>query len=412
MDNKQSYELIKLKGDKNYYYYYNGTSLDKLLELSDQRGFTLIDGEIVGFRHIKSRLEEQGVLYIDIVEQLLVDSVEGAKEWDKAYYKKWLSEDRGVPYRVFLTENPLPVHYFLKQGDKAENEDLGSRDKGKVEIYEESGLKDVYIDRSAFNIPELKILEEYIDKVFKNITEKNHFARLLSLALMNHFKKSVSDDEVDKVLKEYGYKKKDLEEVLKDYQELKKVPEERKVELNKELNELEKTALRAFVDQLEDLTQLEGIQRHLDTILNNIEALDEEDAHPNSVVGYLGEKLVEYWLNEFGRGEFEVERVADKTREYDLALSTPNGIFEIDVKTTIKPVSRNNEAVAFYIKASQYRYIRKHRKENYYIARVSLTDLGLTQWSDAFSELNNDAKEKLNEVASNYIANDNNRLKI
>ncbi|WP_020534895.1 DUF3883 domain-containing protein [Lewinella cohaerens] len=115
------------------------------------------------------------------------------------------------------------------------------------------------------------------------------------------------------------------------------------------------------------------------SLLKDIADQENDQATPNQIIGYIGECLIYHYLHKIQRGR-NIQWTAigqDPTPYYDITLDFNGKLFQVDVKTTIKPIQDLNESAAFYIKRSQLNHMKNEQPENYWIVRISLKDLGL-----------------------------------
>ena len=111
----------------------------------------------------------------------------------------------------------------------------------------------------------------------------------------------------------------------------------------------------------------------------------EHKSSPSLLIGYIGEVLVVEWLKRINSAlsvdhvtiSRKDDRIEQKYTVYDILVTHGSRKFELDVKTTIKPLEKISESVAFYVSKRQYDHIADNPDSNYLIFRISLDELGL-----------------------------------
>lgn len=333
------------------------------------------------------KCSENGFGKLTMDRKFLSDALINAKEWTQNPYKEWISNSK-IKHRIFLSDEKIPYQYYaIVNGQEY---DLKTINEGEIthEIVRE--LNHIYISQSAIESQSvLNLLKENSEEIELN---DNELVELFDLfekenreLLQEIEKNNKSNEEIIQLIKNESVISKNIELINIasnnniDANKLKDLIEngggEGKYNLSRDLNKKELDALNKILKSInEDL--LLKLAENIDLLKKLADDLDETDARKNPVTGFIGEMLVLHWLIK-KYGEASVKYVAKEKAELDIILKRNDREFQIDVKTTIKPLKELSGAVAFYIKRSQYEYIKLNKLENYYITRLSLKDFGL-----------------------------------
>lgn len=358
-EDQRTVSVCKASG-KNLYYFSQNYNLKYL---SDD---VLNPNEIILASSDSKKRSEIGKIHnlteLHFVSILADEDIE-KKEWDLPFYEVWKNLPQNkYTYQIYQTPDLLnPAIVIEKNGEefKRINKSLGEK---LVRIGKNKKI-DLYISLSSNLKITLKLLEENQDKLFPHKEDKNDLIRLLGLA----------NQEQDKALQNLL----DKGVIDKYFQP---------VNINHGNNENSGTGnihleglgdLAVHVKEawplLKDLLEKLGAKETIDRLKDAIER-DQDDSKPNALSGYIGEKLFESWLGDLTTS---ARYVGQHTWAFDIESDS----WEIEVKTKIKTLydedSNGSGTTALYIRKSQFSHLEKENNKPYYLALVSLTDIGV-----------------------------------
>lgn len=406
---KPLYKVTKLDSDENYYYFRHVKEpFQKLLEQAEKLNFSIINGSS-SFHKLIKKFKEQNIQRIFIQQQVIKEEIKSIQEWDKSFYKTW-KNNQEVKHSIWLTKENLPLKYELRLGEQRQIP-LQKEQIDKICFDEQT--KEIFINQYSVDKNILLTIEKYKDKYFTTRQEKDQLINLFSLSVASQ-NKEVDDNSVYQALEEkYNYTPEDIARIIADFQ-TNGIGERGNgtggVQLDREISDLEKDALNDLINSLSE-EQLIKLTDNLEAIIRAMAALDEKDPKIDPVAGYFGEKLTYHWLDNLKRWNNskikEIQYVGDQPDmgRYDIELKTANNKdFEIDVKTTKRPLRLDNHAVPFYLHLSQYNHLIEDRANNFSIIRISLKDLGLIEVKDKYEELNVETKAALDREAIEFFS--------
>ena len=340
----------------------------------------------IDFSYITQKLSIK--LIIDIAEKVEIkDVVDTArlpdlldKEWSENFYKTWKVE-YAKDYTIYLL-----VELVNKKLDVECGDDKWSISGATSECeYQKDGSKYyIYLKRDSNKVP-IQVLEANYNKVFPN----NHD---LFVKLQKCY--------IDQILDPAVIEKHDL---IKDYTKgqlidiITKVRDGKTGDLNApDWNDEEKAKFEELREKLKKLMNDEEAEEKLD------EMLKDKDPKINSISGYIGERLLYYWLNYKYPGL--VNHINEP--EYDLLLDYNNIQFHIEVKTTVGSIEEDGNSVPVYLRKSQRKFIADNKSDNYFLIMIGLDDVGLK--SSFYSkykgkELTEDRKNEIDIYLSKWI---------
>ena len=318
---------------------------------------------------IWNKLRDNGVKACKLEKEVRPGTEDGIIEWEDERYLRW-KQEAGDKYQIFLSPNKIPFDYYLVS-DGLRILELGHYHTGDVERHTENGIHKLYLHRKADeNV--LKILGDHQDLLFNG--DAASLVKLLTLSLEEKVTAPTDTYEtpgagpIDQVYpsgdtgsSNYGEKG--------GYDLGRKLEEEEYQRLKKNLDEVKKLLEKADTKLLNDIID------HLDLIKDALEKRDKK-VTPNHLVGLIGERLVVLTLRKM-HPDAQVEHVAYEVPAYDIEYEYRGTRRKIDVKSTIHSIREEGDTIPFFLKRSQYEYIRQNPDENYYITRLSLKDLGL-----------------------------------
>lgn len=338
-------------------------------------------------------LRDQGLAECFLEREVCVDQRDDVREWTDPNYRTW-KEQAGKGYYIFLCAKQIPFDYYLISGN--EKTRVGHYHLGKAERHSDDQKHQLFLYKEQEDNV-LRLLADHQDVLFKNDADK--LVKLMSMSLENEISPTIGGDTIPghNNTPVNGY-------VLKG-----KIDEEEGKRLEENLD---------LVNEILERTNrelLEKIANHLDLIKDSLEE-KEKKITPNSLVGLIGERLVFLMLKKTHPNSSSLKYVALERPEYDIELDDDATSYKIDVKTTIKSIREDGDTIPFFLKRSQYDYIRKNPNDQYYINRLSIQDLGLTSIYEKFkphmgSDISEEFITKIDAVLKSKIEQENFKAK-
>jgi hypothetical protein len=170
------------------------------------------------------------------------------------------------------------------------------------------------------------------------------------------------------------------------------------------------------IGKLLERASKEQLEKLLDIWDEVEQELEKERSKPKPValIGYLGERLVYLWLQNKELDPKNVQHVAKIEPAFDVLFNHNDHPYCVEVKTTIKSALEADNAIPFFLRASQYDFIQKNPDKDYIVFRLSLQDIGLTHLYDKYKVLGSDlnailenSKDEIDEDLMAYINNEN-----
>jgi len=335
-------------------------------------------------------------------------AVNEPKEWVEKVYQAWKAE-YSVDLNIFLLDRPVPFLYYFETDNVSVP--LDSVDNVKTD----RDRDDIYIHQEFPNEDMYKVLSDHQDVLFKKDPDK--LVRLLAkkLAVSTEDEGLLTDDQKDKIRNNPESYRRIIDLSQEDVQLLsdnanKIMPLIRDVnieKLHRLIQETDENTRSQILDHLDliktmsdmdlfdilgqllkkaDKEQLEKLVKMWDEIEQELEK-EKSKPKPVALIGYIGERLVYWWLEQ---RSFAPEHVGREVWAYDITMNLNDQPYRIEVKTTIKSVKETDETVPFFLRANQYRYIQSNPDEDYVVVRLSLADLGLTNLYDKYKILGTD----------------------
>lgn len=338
---------------------------------------TFIEGVDRSYKNVfYKRLEDIGIKKCFLKKEIKPEDSLTIKEWDVEFYKIW-REDDGKQYSIFLSDQPIPFEFSLDKGE--ENELIGKWNIGEVGRLEEKGLNKLYLHiKDNENV--LKILGDNQDVLFKGDAEK-----LVKLMTASLGAKSIGTDIVVPIGGNGGDPQGPVR-TIGGYHFDEHLSEEEYKRLNENLD---------IVKKLLNVVDSKLLDEIIENIESIIEALEKRDKKvtPNSLVGLIGERLVVLAL-QHEHPLANIEYVAYEEPRYDIVFDDQEIRKKIDVKSTIHSIFEEGDSIPFFLKKSQFEYIRQNPNENYFIIRLSLFDLKLDRIYEKYKDRIGEEVEK------------------
>lgn len=303
------------------------------------------------------KVSEYGIIAAHISRKVEKGARDNVSEWDNEAYQQWKGTEDGQNHVIYLSADEIPFDYYLEWKDQ-EPILLDHLHQGTEELVEVNQAYHIYLQcpvenqRNTFEVVRLLIKNK--QKLFDR--RETAVIELLGLLFQQESRSGESRGSA---------------EVAE--------PDAPSYGNNKDL------LLNNFSTKhdLNTLKRLENIdEEQLELIANNLARILEalsggmKEVRPNKLVGLIGERLVVVMLQK-KHANAVIDYVANSVPEYDIDFTQNGRNVKIDVKATIKSVREEGETLPFYIKKSQYSYIRKNPEQPYFIIRLSLKDLGL-----------------------------------
>lgn len=343
----------------------------------------------------QKRLIAEGMQEAILEKDLSAQQQGNLQIWRNRHYDLWKANE-GQDYQIFVLNTEIPFDYYLLANGSRQK--IGQFNKGKVARKDSEVPYQLYVyqENSAENI--FKILADNQEELFPN-KEAELLVKLLSYQLnetsspestaggnLQNFtseeQKKLDENHVNLKVILNASKQPELENMAQNlpfiHQILKLTQESDREKLLENLDLVSQLLQKADQDLLTLLLE------HFDDLKSLLDRKAKK-VTPNSIVGWIGERLVYLWLIKL-YGEQNVEYVAQDVWEYDIEFNIDGNNYKIDTKTTIKSVREEGDTIPFFIKRSQYNYLQTNPDENYFIARLSLKDLGL---EDVYDRLKN-----------------------
>lgn len=372
----------------------------------------------------------------NILEARLIKSIDipanESKVWDEKVYKVWKAEEK-VDLNIFLLDHPVPFLCYFETGnvsvpiDSHENV-KADRDSDNIYIHQEFPNENIY-----------QVLSDQQEVLFKSDPDK--LVRLLAKKLSASIEGDslLTDDQKDKIrnnLELYQHiidlPQADIQmlsqnadkilPMLKDgnLQNIIVVEDENlRNAISENLSIIgalaDKDAFEVIGKLLERASK-EQLEKLLDIWDEVEQELEKERSKPKPValIGYLGERLVYLWLQNKELDPKNVQHVAKIEPAFDVLFNHNDHPYCVEVKTTIKSALEADNAIPFFLRASQYDFIQKNPDKDYIVFRLSLQDIGLTHLYDKYKVLGSDlnailenSKDEIDEDLMAYINNEN-----
>jgi phosphopantetheine adenylyltransferase len=334
---------------------------------------------------IQKLLEANGIPLAFLEKEITDQNANDLQEWSLGKYKEWKKDyDK---YTIRTTQNAVPLTYYLKYEEEEKEISIRS-----IETSIRHNRRDGHIDLIVFQEENKSVLEaiqeakeELFEGDYKSLTD-----------LLAKFAVNDKDQLILDIIKDNGVTKEKLEEMLREgslvneppptYQEGSPDGTRVKIDITEEERQKIENSSEAIKKMLNQATEseLNEISQRLQEVKDFMEGTEHKSS-PSLLIGYIGEILVVEWLKLLG-DKSEVNHVALNENHrptktpFDIELIIDKRRFEIDVKTTIKPLHDVSDSVAFFVSRIQYDHIANNPDDNYFIFRISLEDLGLTEW--------------------------------
>ena len=355
---------------------------------------------------IQKRLEANGIPSALLEKEISDQSAIVLQEWTSVKYKEW-KEDYNR-YNIRVTQRAVPLTYYLKYGEVEKEISVRS-----IETSIRHKRKDDHIDLIVFQEPNKSVLEaiqEAKEELFKG--KYKPLADLLAKFTVND-----EDQVLLDFIKDKKVTKEKLEELLKGRQSVNEPPqpyipgspdstgviidvteeERQKIENSPE-------AIKNLINKFDE-SELAEMSERWQEIKDFMEGTEHKSS-PSLLIGYIGEVLVVEWLKRINSA-LSVDhvtisrkdgRIEQKYTAYDILVKHREQTFEIDVKTTIKPLEEVSKSVAFYVSRRQYDHIANNPDNNYFIFRISLKELELDSFYQELKRrnLNRNYEELIN----------------
>ncbi|TAF67381.1 MAG: hypothetical protein EAZ55_03430 [Cytophagales bacterium] len=476
LENENEY-LYTERQTKDTLYFDRNKQIKRLVLGKNKYTQNLIDA-CSASKDFKQILKNNGIYPVYVKGDIIEEKAKNASEWTAHYYKEWKKDER-VKYIIKIAHQPFPFKYLF-QYNQQENL-IEENPDGEIAMTEHDGFKTIYIYQEGFEEKSiLKILqahdenkeqEEDREQFFKNNTEKDLFAKLMSLALPKE-----EDTNLLKQVKEAKLQEKDLQSLsfiknagFENPQQIQNLINDNnkpRIELDRELSDEQKKRITENIEELLEITEkfsqeelqhfidkqeylkeiiqlpeeylkevseklkelvdlankfskeeLEQILGYADILKNLLE--QEKEATVNSITGFIGEMLTYYSLaHDLGEENIKHVSQTENKAEYDIEVILPNGKeYEIDTKTTVKTLFAEQNAIPLYVKLSQYRYVKQKKVDNYLIDRISLEDMqddkikGIKDKYQKMQKPLEEVKEELKEEIKQYMEYPENRQK-
>jgi hypothetical protein len=334
---------------------------------------------------IQKRLEENGISPAFLEKEISDQRANDLQEWNLAKYKEWKKDyDK---YSIRVTRIAVPLTYYLKYGE--EEKEISVR---SIETSIRHNRRDGHVDLIVFR-EENKSVIEAIQEAKEELFEDDYkpLADLLAKFAVNDEDQLILD-----IIKDNEVTKEELEEMLRKgslvkeppptYQEGSPDGTRVKIDITEEERQKIENSSEAIKKMLNQATEseLNEISQRLQEVKDFMEGTEHKSS-PSLLIGYIGEVLVVEWLKRIN-STLSVDHVTisnqngkieQKYTAYDILVKHGTQKFEIDVKTTIKPLEEVSKSVAFYVSKRQYDHIAENPDNNYFIFRISLKELGL-----------------------------------
>ncbi|WP_282783724.1 hypothetical protein [Phaeodactylibacter xiamenensis] len=342
--------------------------------------------DIDGFSmDIQTRLKANGIRSAFLEKEISGQSASDLQEWNSAKYKEWKRDyDK---YSIRVTRNAVPLTYYLKYGE--EEKEICVR---SIETSIRHDRIDKNIDLIVFqdsNKSVLEAIQEAKEELFKD--KYKPLADLLAKFTVND-----EDQVLLEFIKDKKVTKEKLEEMLRKgslvkeppptYQEGSPDGTRVKIDITEEERQKIENSSEAIKKMLNQTTEseLNEISQRLQEVKDFMEGTEHKSS-PSLLIGYIGEVLVVEWIKRWNPSlsvehvaiSIQNDRIEQKYTAYDILVTHGSRKFELDVKTTIKPLEEVSKSVAFYVSKRQYDHIADNPDSNYFIFRISLHELGL-----------------------------------
>jgi phosphopantetheine adenylyltransferase len=334
---------------------------------------------------IQKRLEANGIPLAFLEKEITDQNANDLQEWSLGKYKEWKKDyDK---YSIRVTRIAVPLTYYLKYGE--EEKEISVR---SIETSIRHNRRDGHVDLIVFR-EENKSVIEAIQEAKEELFEDDYkpLADLLAKFAVNDEDQLILD-----IIKDNEVTKEELEEMLRKgslvkeppptYQEGSPDGTRVKIDITEEERQKIENSSEAIKKMLNQATEseLNEISQRLQEVKDFMEGTEHKSS-PSLLIGYIGEVLVVEWLKRIN-STLSVDHVTisnqngkieQKYTAYDILVKHGTQKFEIDVKTTIKPLEEVSKSVAFYVSKRQYDHIAENPDNNYFIFRISLKELGL-----------------------------------
>lgn len=379
----------------------------------------------------------EGLSYkLNIPEARLIKSIaipaNEYKVWDEKVYQAWKVEEK-VNLNIFLLGRPVPFLCHFQTGnvsvpiDSHENVKAGRDFDDNIFIHQEFSNENIY-----------QVLSDHQEVLFREDPDK--LVRLLAKKLSASIEGDslLTDDQKDKIrnnLELYHHiidlPEADIQMLSQNADKILPILKDGNlqniivVEDQKLRNAISEnlSIIRAIADKdafdvigklLERATkdQLEKLLDMWDEVEQELEK-ERSKPKPVALIGYLGERLVYLWLLKKENNPQNVNHVGKTEPAFDVHLKHNNREYCVEVKTTIKSAREVDNAIPFFLRASQYDFIQRNPGKDYIVFRLSLKDIGLTHLYDKYKMYGMDLEaildncgEEIDEKLLEYIDNE------
>lgn len=335
---------------------------------------------------IQKLLEANEIPPAFLEKEISYQSANVLQEWTSVKYKEW-KEDYNR-YNIRVTQRAVPLTYYLKYGEVKKEISVRSIETSIRHKRKDDHIVDLIVFQES-NKSVLEAIQEAKEELFKDDYK----------ALTDLLAKFTVNDE-DQVLLEFIKDKKvtkeKLEEMLRKgalvkeppptYQEASPDGTRVKIDITEEERqkiENSPEAIKNLINKFDE-SELAEMSERWQEIKDFMEGTEHKSS-PSLLIGYIGEVLVVEWIKRFSPNlsvehvaiSIQNDRIEQKYTAYDILVTHGSRKFELDVKTTIKPLEEVSKSVAFYVSKRQYDHIADNPDSNYFIFRISLHELGL-----------------------------------
>jgi len=320
-------------------------------------------------------LKSEDIFELEINSKLAQDKLSSINEWDADYYEEWRETKEGEEYKISISNNDVPLNYKAIIDDFETDIDfVGGGDYSNTKI---DRINLIYLSNKFIttqNKPILSILEELKSKIqlYPSDLLKLNKIYIEQSEEMNSAVKQLGLSSVE--LSELSQNKTRLNSVLKNIKSGKGGGD---YSFSRDISQNEQGLLEKLFKMFDskDVEKLLNNPKRLKDFLEGKE--NEEDATINKLIGFIGEMVFKTYLSITKQ---DYKYTAKEIAAYDFTVDDKY----IDTKTTMKPIKEASGTVPFYIKQTQYRFLNNERPQNYFIARLSLSDLGLIDLYNAY----------------------------
>ena len=326
---------------------------------------------------IEDVLKKYNINRCTLKSELNADKIIQLEEWENRHYEQWKTKNSNI-FKIFLLTQNVPLNYYLNYD--GESILIGTYNKGEAErLTKHEGVHLYIYAEPKTHQRIIEILNHYKEYLFITASEKDLFIDFLSSLIQEiPESKKPSDGTGEGIIPPVPVTKDQKSAIINNFESIIKIVENKtQSEVNKIVNNLDiinnltDKSLKRLKENIKTINQLleKADGNLLKLMLENLDSIrlelekEKPDPKPIALIGYIGERLTWLWLNKHGRN---AQYVGDHVWEYDIEFERNNRIIKIDVKTTIKSILNEEDSIPFYIKKSQFRYIKNNPEVHYY----------------------------------------------